>query len=251
MKEELIYGRNSVLEALVAERRSIRELVVSDSAHGQKVEEIKKRAARKGINLRYRTRKEMDTLCQTPLHQGVAAFVTGVSSGEERTFEVEDILDNAQKRNELPFLLILDRIEDPRNLGSLIRTGEAAGIHGMIISKHGSSGLTPAVAKASSGAIEYVPIVQVSNLAMLCENLKKMGIWLFGADGGGEPYSAEADFTLPLAIVLGSEGKGLKSILKKKCDFLISIPMRGHISSLNVAVAGAILMYEVVKQRKW
>jgi 23S rRNA (guanosine2251-2'-O)-methyltransferase len=249
MKEELIYGRNSVLEALVAGRRSIRGLVVADSARGQKVEEIKKRAAQRGIGLRYRTRKEMDALCGTTLHQGVAVLVAG--AGGEQYFELEDIFDNAQKRNEAPFILILDRIEDPRNLGSLIRTGEAAGIHGMIVSKHGSSGLTPAVAKASSGAIEYVPVVQVSNLAMICEKLKKMGVWLFGADEEGEPYTTGADFTLPLAIALGSEGQGLKSILKKKCDFLISIPMRGHISSLNVAVAGAVLMYEVVKQRKW
>ena len=169
----------------------------------------------------------------------------------QQEFYLEDIFDNALKRNEAPFLLVLDRIEDPRNLGALIRTGDAAGIHGVIISKHESSGVTPAVAKAASGAIEYMPIVQVSNLAMMCEKLKKMGVWLFGADEEGEQYWNKADFTLPSAILLGSEGRGLKNILEKKCDFLISIPMRGHVSSLNVAVAGAILMYEVVRQRNW
>ena len=275
MADELIYGRNSVLEALVAGRRRIAGLVISKSAHGQKVEEIKKRAAQKGIKLQYRTRKEMDVLCGSDMHQGVAGFISpsrptsgsisrpisvpGTKTGarteaglvHQPEFYLEDIFDNALKRNEAPFLLVLDRIEDPRNLGALIRTGDAAGIHGVIISKHESSGVTPAVAKAASGAIEYMPIVQVSNLAMVCEKLKKMGVWLFGADEEGEQYWNKADFTLPSAILLGSEGRGLKNILGKKCDFLISIPMRGHVSSLNVAVAGAVLMYEVVRQRNW
>jgi 23S rRNA (guanosine2251-2'-O)-methyltransferase len=275
MADELIYGRNSVLEALVAGRRRIAGLVISKSAHGQKVEEIRKRAAQKGINLQYRTRKEMDVLCGSDMHQGVAGFIStsrpisgsmsGAMSGPgakagarteaglvyQPEFFLEDIFDNALKRNEAPFLLVLDRIEDPRNLGALIRTGDAAGIHGVILSKHESSGVTPAVAKAASGAIEYMPIVQVSNLAMVCEKLKKMGVWLFGADEEGEQYWNKADFTLPSAILLGSEGRGLKNILGKKCDFLVSIPMRGHVSSLNVAVAGAVLMYEVVRQRNW
>jgi 23S rRNA (guanosine2251-2'-O)-methyltransferase len=231
----------------------------------------------------------MDILCGSDMHQGVAGFTSisrssviqrpmsmptsrpkpgpvseaGVKTGagggariesgpvHRQEFYLEDIFENALKRNEAPFLLILDRIEDPRNLGALIRTGDAAGIHGMIISKHESSGLTAAVAKAASGAIEYMPIVQVSNLAMMCEKLKKMGVWLFGADEEGEQQWNKADFTLPSAILLGSEGKGLKNILEKKCDFHISIPMRGHVSSLNVAAAGAILMYEVVRQRNW
>lgn len=246
MENELIYGRNSVLEALVAGRRKVISLMIAKTAGNQKIEQIRNIAVKKGIGVKYRTRRQIDALCGTTEHQGVAGLV---AVGKE--LDLEDIFDNVSKRNETPFLLVLDRIEDPGNLGALIRTGEAVGIHGVIMSKHESCGLTPAVAKASSGAIEYVPIVQVANLAMICDKLKKKGVWLFGADMNGDRYWTKAEFTLPLAILLGSEGKGLKNILKKKCDFLVSIPMRGCVSSLNVAAAGAILMYDVVRQRNW
>jgi len=242
--DELIYGRNSVLEALLAGRRQVLSLVIAESAGSQKIGEIKRIASLRGITIEYRTRRQMDALCGSRLHQGVAALV---ERGKE--FELEDIFDCAARKSEAPFLLVLDRIEDPRNLGSLIRTGEAAGLHGVIISKHESCGLTPVVAKAASGALEYVPVVQVSNLATTCEKLKKKGVWLFGAKAQGDCPWTRADFTLPLAIILGSEGKGLKQIIEKKCDFFVSLPMKGHISSLNVSVAGAILMYEVVRQR--
>ncbi|MEW6378799.1 MAG: 23S rRNA (guanosine(2251)-2'-O)-methyltransferase RlmB [bacterium] len=246
MADTLIYGRNSVLEALLAGNRKITGLVVSETAGSRKIEEIKKLASRQGIAVQYRTRREMDELCGSGQHQGVAVFIE-----QMRESDLDDILDHAARKREAPFLLVLDRVEDPRNLGSLIRTGEAAGLHGVIISKHESCGLTPAVAKAASGALEYVPVVQVSNLAMTCEKLKKMGVWLFGAKAQEGRSWSQADFTLPLALLLGSEGKGLKNILEKKCDFFVSLPMRGHISSLNVSVAGAILMYEVVRQRNW
>lgn len=248
--DNLIYGRNSILEALMAGKRKITGLVISEtagstkSAGRQKIEEIKRIASRRGIAIQYRTRREMDDLCGTWQHQGVAGYIEA-----EREFALEDIFDRAARKSESPFLLVLDRVEDPRNLGSLIRTGEAAGLHGVIISKHESCGLTPAVAKAASGALEYVPVVQVSNLAMTCEKLKKNGLWLFGAKAQEERSWTQVDFTLPLALLLGSESKGLKNILEKKCDFFVSLPMRGHISSLNVSVAGAIFMYEVVRQR--
>ena len=244
MKDEIIYGRNSVLEALTAGKREISRLVIADSTSGHKIEQIKKIAAKQRIVLHQWNRKRIDSLCGTDQHQGVAVIIS-----QRKICNLQDIFYNIEQKQESPFLLILDRIEDPRNLGALIRTAEAVGVHGVIISKHESCGVTPTVAKASAGAIEYIPIVQVSNVAMVCDQLKEKGIWLFGADPGGKTYWSDTDFTIPLAILLGSEGRGLKNILKKKCDFLISIPMKGSISSLNVATAGGVFLYEVVKQR--
>ena len=244
MKDEIIYGRNSVLEALTAGKRKISRLVIADSTSGQKLEQIKKIAAKQNITLHQWNRKRIDSVCGTDRHQGVAVIIS-----QRKIYNLQDIFHRIEQKRESAFLLILDRIEDPRNLGALIRTAESAGVHGVIISKHESCGVTPTVAKASAGATEYMPIVQVSNLAMVCDQLKEKGIWLFGADPGGKTYWSDTDFTIPLAILLGSEGRGLKNILKKKCDFLISIPMRGCISSLNVATAGGVFLYEVVKQR--
>jgi len=244
MAEEIIYGRNSVLETLTAKTRKVYRLIISESAAGNNISKIKELSTQQGILLKRWSKKKLDVLCGTDQHQGVVAFVS-----KRKVLGLQDLLNETAQKNEPPFLLVLDRLADPRNLGALIRTADAAGVHGMILSRHESSGLTPTVAKASAGAIEYVPIVQVSNLAMACDTLQKKGVWLFGADPLGEPYWKGTDFKRPVTILLGSEGSGLKNILKKKCDYLISIPMRGHISSLNVATAGAILMYEVVKQR--
>jgi len=244
MKDEIIYGRNSVLEALTAGKRKISRLVIADSTSGHKIEQIKKIAAKQRIALHQWNRKRIDSLCGIDQHQGVAVIVS-----RRKICNLQDIFHNIEQKQEIPFLLILDRIEDPRNLGALIRTAEAVGVHGVVISKHESCGVTPTVAKASAGAIEYIPIVQVSNVAMLCDQLKEKGVWLFGADPEGGIYWSDTDFTIPLAILLGSEGRGLKNILKKKCDFLISIPMKGSISSLNVATAGGVFLCEVVKQR--
>lgn len=242
--EEIIYGRNGVLAAFQAKSRKIFRLIILDTAGSQKVTQIKELAFQKKINVQLWDRKKMDALSGTNQHQGVIAVVT-----KKKIATLEDLSDISCDRGEPSFLLVLDRLEDPRNLGALIRTAEVAGVHGIILSKHESCGLTPTVAKASAGAIEYMPIVRVSNLATVCEMLKKKGLWLFGADPEGDPYWTKMDYRLPLAIVLGSEGQGLKKIIKKKCDFLVSIPMRGVISSLNVTSAGSILMYEVVKQR--
>ena len=244
MKDEIIYGRNSVLEVLTGGKRKIFRLVIADSTSGHKIEQIKKVAAKQRIALYQWNRKKIDSLCGTDQHQGVAVIIS-----QRKVCNLKDIFHNIEQKQEVPFLLILDRVEDPRNLGALIRTAEAVGVHGVIISKHESCGITPTVAKASAGAIEYIPIVQVSNVAMVCDQLKEKGVWLFGADPGGKTYWSDADFTIPLAILLGSEGRGLKNILKKKCDFLISIPMKGCISSLNAATAGGVFLYEVVKQR--
>lgn len=243
-KHEIIYGRNSVFEALLAGKRSITNLFLIEAVTDQRLEKIKDLANKEKISIVYRKRKELSSLCGTEQHQGVVAFVT-----PSQVLTLEDILSRASKNSESPFLVILDRIEDPRNLGAIIRTAEAAGVHGIIISKHESCGLTPTVAKTSSGAMEYLPIIMVNNLTSVCLKLKECGLWLFGADALGQTRWNSFDLTMPLALVLGSEGKGLKRIIKEKCDYLMAIPMKGHVSSLNVSVAGAILMYEVVKQR--
>ena len=166
------------------------------------------------------------------------------------TRKLDDLFAVAKNRREDPFFLILDELEDPHNLGSILRTADAAGVHGIIIPKRRSVGLTGVVAKASTGAIEHIPVVRVNNLSQTVEELKKAGVWIAGTDAKGSQDYRSMDATLPLAIIIGSEGKGMSRILKEKCDFLYHLPMVGHVTSLNASVAASLLMYEVLRKRK-
>ncbi|MFO7161394.1 MAG: 23S rRNA (guanosine(2251)-2'-O)-methyltransferase RlmB, partial [[Clostridium] cellulosi] len=198
----------------------------------------------KGVTIKDVSPAKLDALCAGLNHQGVAAIA---AAHEYST--VEDILKRAEKKKEPPFIIIADEINDPHNLGAIIRTAEAAGAHGIIIPKRGAVGLTAAVGKASCGALEYMPVARVSNLVSTVEELKKMNIWIYGAAMSGQPYY-QTDFSGACALVIGSEGFGISRLLREKCDFLVSLPMRGKIESLNASVAAGILMYEIVRRRE-
>ncbi len=179
-------------------------------------------------------------------HQGVVAQVA-----PHEYVEVEEILAGAKARNEAPFLLILDEIEDPHNLGSILRTADCTGVHGVIIPKRRSAGLTAVVSKTSAGAVEYVPVARVTNIAQTIEELKEQGVWVAGADVAATQSMYGSDFTAATALVIGNENKGMGRLIKEKCDYLIQLPMFGQINSLNASVAASVLMYEVVRQRRF
>jgi 23S rRNA (guanosine2251-2'-O)-methyltransferase len=240
--ENRIEGRNPVLEALRSGRTVEKLLIARGSSEGS-IREIVKRAGESGTVIQEIDRQRLDEISLSGAHQGVIAYVTPYKYAE-----VEEMLEAAGERGEAPFLIILDEITDPHNLGAVMRTAECCGAHGVIIPKRRSAGLTPAAIKASAGAVEYMPVGRVTNLARLLEDLKKQGIWIAGADPEGSPYTAQ-DFTGPIALVIGSEGRGLGRLVREKCDFLVSIPLKGRIESLNASVAAGILMYEVVRQR--
>jgi 23S rRNA (guanosine2251-2'-O)-methyltransferase len=201
-------------------------------------------AKEKKIVVKEVDRKKLDQITQTGSHQGVIAQVTPFKYSE-----VEDILGYAKKKGEVPFLVILDEIEDPHNLGSLIRTAETCGVHGIIIPKRRNVGVTPVVYKTSAGACEYMRIAKVANINAVIDKLKEKGIWIYGADMNAKNYCFDTDMKGPAALVVGSEGRGISKLTLSKCDVLVKIPMAGRISSLNASVAGGILMYEILKQR--
>ena len=236
----LIIGRNPVNEALKA-GREIDRILVSSEEGSMKV--LIAKAKERGIPVMKSERQALDRLSQGQPHQGVAAYVSSYSYAS-----VEDILEKAADKGEDPFLIVLDGIEDPHNLGAIIRTADCAGAHGIIIPKRHSAGLTDTVAKASAGAIEYVPVAKVSNIAQTLESLKEKGIWVYACDMDGENYT-DQNMKGGLALVIGSEGFGISRLVKEKCDFTVSIPMRGHVNSLNASNAACCVMYEVRRQR--
>ncbi|WP_427340415.1 23S rRNA (guanosine(2251)-2'-O)-methyltransferase RlmB [Caloranaerobacter sp. DY30410] len=239
----LIEGRNPVLEALKSDR-NIEKIMIAKGAEKGSVKKIKAIAKERGIVIQYVDRNKLDSISVTNSHQGVIAIA---SDYEYKT--VEDILKYAESRNEDPFIIILDGIKDPHNLGAIMRTAECAGVHGIIIPKRRSVGLTPVVAKSSAGAIEYLPVAKVSNIVYTMEKLKEKGVWICAADMDGESNYYEKDLKGPLAIVIGSEGEGISRLVKERCDFLVKIPMKGNVTSLNASVAASILIYEVLRQR--
>ncbi|MCQ2449932.1 MAG: 23S rRNA (guanosine(2251)-2'-O)-methyltransferase RlmB [Clostridia bacterium] len=241
--ENLICGRNAVLEALRS-GREIDRVLVAHGVSGGSVTAIVAKCAQRGILIKEISPQKLDYYCGNVNHQGIAVFL---ASQEYST--VEDILQTAKDRNEKPFIIICDEIEDPHNLGAIIRTAEACGVHGVIIPKRRSASLNATVAKAASGALEYVKVAGVTNLANTIDDLKEAGVWVFGADMDGEDY-AGTDFDCPCALVIGNEGKGIGALVAKKCDAIVSLPMSGKINSLNASVAAAVLMYEVVRKRK-
>jgi 23S rRNA (guanosine2251-2'-O)-methyltransferase len=241
--ESQIEGRNPVLEALRSGRTIDKLLIAKGSREGSIISIIRK-AKDMGIVIQEVDRRRLDELSMTDgAHQGVIAFVTPYSYAQ-----VEDILDLASARGEAPFILVLDEITDPYNLGSIIRTAECCGAHGVIIPKRRAVGLTPAAIKASAGAVEFMLVAKVTNISDTLESLKRHGLWIAGADVEGDSYTSK-DLTGPMALVVGSEGKGLGRLVKQKCDFLIKIPLRGKISSLNASVATGVIMYEMARQR--
>ena len=240
-----IFGRNAVLEALKADKRSVEKIVLSQNASGSKIHKICSIANNRKIPFKRLPKEELDFLTQNACHQGVLAIVEQIQNKE-----LPHILTHLKKTKTIPFFLLADKIEDPRNLGSIIRTASAAGVHAVIIPKRKSAKITETVAKASAGAIEYVNIVQVSNMVNCCKMLKNNGIWIVGSDSMAKDLWFQIDTTLPLAIILGGENKGLSQLIRSECDFLVSMPMKSAINSLNVSVACGILLYEVVRQRQ-
>ncbi|SCG84121.1 RNA methyltransferase, TrmH family [Proteiniborus sp. DW1] len=244
MREEgYVEGRNPVIEAIKSGREIDKILIAKGSEQGS-IQKIIGMAKEKRIVIQYVEKAKLDAMSETKAHQGVIALVTPYSYKT-----VDDIMKAAEDKNEDPFIIILDEIEDPHNLGAIIRTAECAGAHGVIIPKRRAVGLTPVVIKASAGAVEYMNIAKVSNIASTIEELKERGVWIYGADMDGEQDYFNRDLSGPIAIVIGSEGKGIGRLIREKCDFLVKIPMNGKISSLNASVAASVMMYEVLRQR--
>ncbi len=238
----IIVGKNAVMEVLRS-GREIDKVLIQHNAGGSLAPIIAK-CRQRNILIKEVAPQKLDFLSGGAVHQGVGCFVA-----EHSYCTVADILQSAADKNEAPFVIVCDSIEDPHNLGAIIRTAEAAGAHGIIIPKHRSVSVTPTVAKAASGALEYMNIARVTNLNNAIAELKEGGVWVFAADMDGEPWCG-ADCTVPLAIVIGSEGHGVSQLVKKNCDKVLSMPMFGKINSLNASVAASVLMYEVVRQRK-
>lgn len=236
-------GRNSVLEAIRSDR-TINKILVSKGDKEGSIKQIIALAREKGIIVQETDRASLDKISITHAHQGVIAFVA-----VKDYVEVEDILEIAKAKGEPPFIILLDGITDPHNLGSILRTANAVGAHGVVIPKRRAIGLTAAVSKASAGAIEYVPVARVTNIAQTIEYLKEQNIWVVGTDQSGEKSFYDIDLRGAIALVIGSEGEGMGKLVSEKCDFVVNLPMKGEISSLNAAVAGAIVMYEILKQR--
>jgi 23S rRNA (guanosine2251-2'-O)-methyltransferase len=243
VSDERVWGRNPVLALLRSGSRRADEIAVLAGARGP-LSEVVALARRAGVKVSYRTRDQLSAMAGTPDHQGVVARVAAADYAD-----LEDLLEVPGRVGQVPFFLALDQVQDPRNLGALLRTADAFGVHGVIVPKHHAVGLTEAAARTAMGALEYVSVARETNLVSALEKLKKSGIWIYGAasEGGISPWST--DLRGPLCLVLGSEGEGLRPLVARACDVLISIPMRGEVGSLNVAAAGAVLCYEVVRQR--
>ena len=240
--ENKIEGRNAVLEALRA-GKPIDKLYVLDGCPDGPVRTIIRVAIKGDTIINYVKKERLDQLSETGHHQGVIAMA---ASYEYAT--VEDILEKAREKGEAPFIFVLDNIEDPHNLGAMIRTANLAGAHGVIIPKRRAVGLTPTVARTSAGAINYTPVAKVTNLKQTMEQLKKEGMWFVCADMDGTPYY-QMDLKGPMGLVIGNEGEGVSRLIKETCDFVASIPMKGDIDSLNASVAAGVLAFEIARQR--
>lgn len=239
---EQIEGRNAVLEAFRS-GRFVDKLYVLDGCQDGPVRTIIREAKKTDAILNFVSKERLDQLSQTGTHQGVIAQVAAYDYAS-----VEDILENARKKGEAPFIFLLDNIEDPHNLGAIIRTANLAGAHGVIIPKRRAVGLTATVARTSSGALNYTPVAKVTNLGNTIEALKKEGLWFVCADMGGQTMY-DLNLTGPIGLVIGNEGDGVSKLVREKCDFIASIPMKGDIDSLNASVAAGVLAYEIVRQR--
>ena len=243
MDEFKIEGRNAVTELLKSDK-TVNKLMIQKGERQGSINEIIKLAKNKKIIITEVDKNKLDQLSETKHHQGVIAFVSPIEYKE-----LDDIFELAKERNEAPFILIADEIEDPHNLGALIRSAECAGCHGVIIPKRRAVAVTEVVAKTSVGATEYVPIVRVNNITETIRELKDRGVWIVGTDGSAKVTYYDQDMTGSIAIIIGSEGRGMNKLTMENCDFLVKIPMMGKITSLNASVSGGIVLFEALKQR--
>ena len=239
----VIYGINSVAEALKARGRSFQWVGVAKERNDLRLQRIIEECRRNSIAVRFLPRVELDRMATTGAHQGVVAV-----TGAKQYADLDDIL--AAKRGTYSLVIVLDGVEDPHNFGAILRTAEAAGANGVVIPERRAAGVTGSVAKASAGASEHLLVAKVTNIARTIEELKTKGLWIVGLDERGKQNYDEVDYKMDCAIVLGAEGKGVHDLVAKKCDFLVSIPMLGKVPSLNVSVAGGVVLYEVVRQRR-
>jgi 23S rRNA (guanosine2251-2'-O)-methyltransferase len=243
MNEEWIAGKNPVIEALRASH-PINKIWISEQSQRGAMKDVMQLAKESGIIVQFVPKKKIDSLANGLVHQGVLASIAAYEYAE-----LDDLFDIAKQREEDPFFLILDEIEDPHNLGSILRTADATGAHGVIIPKRRAVGLTATVAKASAGALQYVRVARVTNLAQTIDELKEKGLWIAGTDAKAKEDYRQSNFNLPLGLVIGSEGKGIGRLILEKCDFTLKLPLVGQVTSLNASVAASILMYEVYRKR--
>lgn len=238
-----IEGRNPVLEAISAGQK-IKSIVIQKGFKGKIIDDIINEAEKKKIPVQIVPKKEVDKMADSSNHQGI------IAQAEEFNYvHFDDILNYAKERKEPPFVVILDRIQDPHNLGSIIRTANAAGAHGVIIPKHRAVDITPVVTKASSGAVEYTRVAKVTNIARTIDLLKEEGLWIAGSGMEGSQTIYQADLKGPLGLVVGNEGGGMRRLVREKCDFIVKVPMVGQIESLNASVAAGVMIFEAVRQR--
>lgn len=248
-----IYGLSPVLEALRAGKRPVERLLIAAGAQSSRLTELMEMARHAHIQIERRERRELDELTRRANHQGVVALLAAGAKGtapkapRSGYTEADVILSSLGAP---PLVVLLDNIEDPHNLGAIIRSCDGAGVDGVFIPEHRAAGLSETVAKTSAGAVEYVRVARVTNLVPLIEELKERGLWVVGLEGGTGTAYTEVDCTVPLALVFGSEGKGLRRLVREKCDAVVSIPLHGHVNSLNVSVAAGVMLFEVLRQRK-
>ena len=246
----LIYGLSPVLEALRARRRPISKLLLGSGVQPARLNEVMALAKQARIGIERRERRALDELTQGANHQGIVALLAPGATPAKKNggyTNADEILDSLSTK---PLLVLLDNIEDPHNLGAILRTCEGAGVDGIFIPEHRAAGLNETVAKTSAGAVEYVRVARITNLVPLIADLKERGIWVIGVEGGTASSYTKFDLNVPLALVMGSEGHGLRRLVKESCDALLSIPMHGHINSLNVSVATGVVLFEALRQRQ-
>ncbi len=243
-EEEFIIGRNSVAE-VIKSGRSINKILVAKGDRQGSLKNIVGQALKAGLLIQEVDHAKLDSIAPGQRHQGIIAYAAPI-----QFVEVADIIQIAYSKGEPAFLVLLDELEDPHNVGAILRTVDGAGCHGLLLPKRRTAPISATVAKTSSGAVEYVPIAQIGNVSQTIKSLKKQGVWVIGADMTGEKNYYEADLTGPIVVVVGNEGQGLSRLTKENCDLLVKIPMKGHMTSLNASVACSLLLYEVLRQRE-
>src|SRR3954465_14532852 len=240
---DLIYGIHAVEEALKSRGRAIEYVAISRDRKDAKLQKIIDACREGGVSVRFEAREQLNRMAKTATHQGVVAV-----AAQKKYIDLDDIVAN--KRGQYSFVIVLDGVEDPHNLGAILRTADAAGADGVVIPERRAAGITGTVAKSSAGASAHLPVAKVTNIARTLEDLKSRGIWIVGLDERGKQSYDEGDYKMDCALVLGAEGKGLHDLVSRKCDFLVSIPMLGQVPSLNVSVAAGVVLFEIVKQRR-
>jgi len=238
-----IMGKNSVFEALQSER-SINKIYIAEGVHKSSLHKLLTLAQEKKIITQYSPKKKLDQMTQNGNHQGIVASVAAYDYAD-----LHEVVKRAKNKDKVPFLVLLDEIEDPHNLGSILRTCDVVGVDGVIIPKRRSVGLTATVSKTSAGAIEHVPVSRVTNMAQTIDWLKDEGFWIVGTDASANQMYHEIDYKIPVVIIIGSEGKGITRLISEKCDFMVKLPMMGHVNSLNASVAAGIILFEVYRNR--